>query len=235
MNFEVYCDEAHPELFTSVKPKARYLMIGSLWLPAALRDDAKMMVNVLRERHSVWGEIKWTKISPSKQAFYEDLIDLFCSFGGDDMRFRCIAIDRKGVDYNLMGDDGTLGFYKFYYQLLRHWMLDFNHYRIFCDLKSNRNLLSQKVLLERLLASNLSVTIDGVQSLPSKEVVLLQLCDVLLGAASSRINNSLGKDTAKEAVVKKLEDTLGVQGPIQPSGYAVEKFNVTMVDLDGGW
>lgn len=33
MDFEVYCDENHPELFTSQNPSADYLMIGSLWLP----------------------------------------------------------------------------------------------------------------------------------------------------------------------------------------------------------
>jgi hypothetical protein len=42
MEFEVYCDEAHPDLFTSANPKAQFLMIGSLWLPAELRDDIEL-------------------------------------------------------------------------------------------------------------------------------------------------------------------------------------------------
>ena len=36
MKFEVYCDEANPDVLTSANPRARYLMIGSLWLPEEL-------------------------------------------------------------------------------------------------------------------------------------------------------------------------------------------------------
>jgi hypothetical protein len=41
MNFDVYCDESGPELLHSEKPKARFMVIGSLWLPEALRVEAK--------------------------------------------------------------------------------------------------------------------------------------------------------------------------------------------------
>ena len=44
MEFEVYCDEARQDLFTSKKPAVRYLMIGSLWLPASLRNGAKAKI-----------------------------------------------------------------------------------------------------------------------------------------------------------------------------------------------
>jgi|GEM_PF-4129122 len=56
-------------------------MIGSFWLPCEMRDEAKAKISAVRERHAVWGELKWTKISQSKQAFYEELIDVFMSFG----------------------------------------------------------------------------------------------------------------------------------------------------------
>ncbi len=87
MKFEVYCDETLPDLFTSQHPQARYLMIGSLWLPADLRETVKARIAELRERHGVYGEMKWRKVSPSKLGFYTDLVDLFMSFGLD-LRFR---------------------------------------------------------------------------------------------------------------------------------------------------
>ncbi|MEQ8639425.1 MAG: DUF3800 domain-containing protein [Alphaproteobacteria bacterium] len=234
MKFEVYCDEALPDLFTSQRPRARYLMIGSLWLPAEMRDEVKARIAALRADHAVWGEMKWTKISPSKQAFYEELIDVFMSFGMD-MRFRCIAVDREQVNLALHQNDGELGFYKFYYQLLHHWILDFNEYRIFCDLKTNRDRKRLHDLQRCLHYSNLSATITDIQSLPSPEVVLLQLCDVLLGAASSRLNDTLGQGTAKEAVVRKLEERLSIHGRIGPTRRTEEKFNVFRIRLDGGW
>jgi len=219
MKFEVYCDEALPDLFTSRRPQGRYLMIGSLWLPAGMRAKTKDKIAALRARNGVWGEMKWTKISPMKQAFYEELIDVFMSFGMD-MCFRCIAVDRENANLSFHEDDGELDFYKFYHQLLHHWILNFNEYRIFCDRRRLRDL---KRGLHR---SNLSAMIVDIQSLPSPEVVLLQLCDVLLGAVGSRLNNTLGEGTAKEAVVKKLEESLGIRGRIEPTPRTEEKFNV---------
>lgn len=234
MKFEVYCDEALPDVFTSEHPRARYLMIGSLWLPAALREDAKDKIGRLRERHKVWGEMKWTKISPAKAPFYAELIDLFMSYGMD-MRFRCIAVDRTQVNMALHGHDGELGFYKFYYQLLHHWILDFNAYRVFCDLKINRDRSRLSTLKTCLNYANGSATISDVQSLPSQEVVLIQLCDVLLGAVSSRLNETLKAGSAKEAVVKQLETRLDLRGMLAATGAAEKKFNIFKIRLEGGW
>jgi hypothetical protein len=234
MKFEVYCDEALPDLFTSEHPRARYLMIGSLWLPAELREDAKGKIDRLRERHKVWGEMKWRKISPARAAFYRELIDLFMSYGMD-MRFRCIAVDRTQVNMALHDNDGELGFYKFYYQLLHHWILDFNEYRVFCDLKTNRDRSRLKVLKRCLGYANRTATIADVQSLPSPQVVLLQMCDVLLGAASSRLNGTLTEGTAKKAIVEQLEARLDLRGPLAPTGAAEKKFNIFKIRLEGGW
>ena len=109
MKFEVYCDEALPDIFTSEKPRAKYLMIGALWLPADLREEAKAKIAGLRERFNVHGEMKWRKVSPSKVGFYTDLIDLFMSFGLD-LRFRCIAVDRQAMNLDLHNGDAELGF-----------------------------------------------------------------------------------------------------------------------------
>jgi hypothetical protein len=42
------------------------------------------------------------------------------------------------------------GFYKFYYQVLHHWILDNNEYTVFCDLKQNRDR-SRLTTLKRVL------------------------------------------------------------------------------------
>ena len=94
-------------------------------IPDALRNEIKSRVGALRERHQAWGEIKWSKVSPNRRDFYVELIDLFFAYG-DNLRFRCIAVDRTQLNLALHDNDGELGFYKFYYQLLHHWILDFN-------------------------------------------------------------------------------------------------------------
>lgn len=232
MNFEVYCDENHPELFSSARPMVRYLMIGSLWLPASLRKDIKNKIWELRKNHNVWGEIKWRKVSPSKFSFYEGLIDLFRDYG-DELRFRCIAIDNNNFEQGWHDNDHELGFYKFYYQLLHHWILDFNQYQFFCDLKSNRDLTRLQVLKDCLKNANLCADIKQIQGLPSKEMVLIQLTDLLLGMASAKMNNTLVHGGAKEKLVKKMEKNLG--RTIDPTYRTENKFNIFKINLRGGW
>jgi hypothetical protein len=233
MKFEVYCDENYPDLFVSSNPGARYLMIGSVWLPAELRNDAKAKVDELRKKHNVHGELKWRKISPSKAAFYVELIDVFMSFGAD-LRFRCIAVDREAMDLGLHNGDAELGFYKFYYQVLHHWILDRNEYSIFCDLKQNRDRSRLSILKDVLGNANRTSTIRVVQSLPSSEVALLQLCDVLLGAASARMNSSKPLGVGKELVVAHLERRLNISS-LGPTSKSEEKFNIFKIRLAGGW
>jgi len=233
MKFEVYCDEAMPDLFTSRKPGGRYLMIGSLWLPASLRKEIKEKIKTLREKHNTWGEIKWSKVSQSRLDFYLALTDLFTSYGLE-MRFRCIMVDHSQVNMSLHEDDSELGFYKFYYQLLHHWILDFNEYSIFCDIKTNRDPERLKVLKRCLQYANLSSTIKDIQSLPSKQVVLIQFADLLLGAASARMNNTLKDGSAKSELVRRLEQNLGSEKLI-PTHKGAEKFNIFKIRLDGGW
>lgn len=233
MEFEVYCDENYPDLFTSNKPKARFMMIGSLWIPAVLREEAKLRIQEVRERHRVWGEIKWRKVSPAKLQFYKDLADVFFSFGSD-MRFRCIAIDRIAYDATMNNGDNELGFYKFYYQLLHHWILDNNEYDFFCDTKTNRRRNRLGVLRQCLAYTNRTSRIDNIQALPSKEVVLIQLCDLLLGAASSRINDTLVSDSAKEALARHIETRLN-RFRLTPTSRCENKFNIFKINLQGGW
>ena len=232
MNFEIYCDESNPEVFSSAQARARYLMIGSLWLPADLREELKHRIRDLRQGHNAWGEIKWTKVSPSRQHFCLALVDLFLEYK-ENLRFRCIAVDHTQVDMSLHDEDDELGFYKFYYHLLHHWILDFNEYRIFCDAKTNRNPARLPTLRNCLSNANLSSTINSVQSLPSKEVVIIQLCDLLLGAASSRVNETLNLGTAKSSLVEKLEANLGRE--LRHTPKAEEKFNIFQIKPQGGW
>ncbi len=123
---------------------------------------------------------------------------------------------------------------KFYYQLLHHWIQDFNEYNIYCDVKKNRDPLRLHTLKNYLDASNISSTIKNIQSLPSRELVLIQFCDFLLGAASSRMNNMLRVGSAKEAVVQYLEKSLGVEKLIK-TVRDEQKFNVFKIRLKGGW
>lgn len=229
MDFEVYCDESRQDLIAK-KHSGQYFMIGSLWLPAEIREDVKAGITQLRQKHKVWGEIKWSKISPSKKDFYLALIDLFISYK-EKLRFRCIAIESSKVDLGWHNHDKELGFYKFYYQLLHHWILDLNTYTIFCDTKTNRDPTRLKVLSGCLSTANLTAKINFIQALPSHEVVLIQFTDFLLGAVSAKMNDGT-KSQAKLEVITYLEQEL--HHKLRPTVQREEKFNIFRIRLEGG-
>jgi hypothetical protein len=145
MDFDVYCDESRPDLLISTHPGGQFVVIGSLWLESDRRLEYKQAIHALRDAHRVGGEFKWQKISPSRVQFYEALVDWFAD-QGQDIRFRCICIPHNQLNWSLHGEDRELGFYKFYYQMLHHWILDFNRYAVFCDYKSNRVIESDHAI-----------------------------------------------------------------------------------------
>jgi hypothetical protein len=233
MKIDIYCDEAYPDLFSSNHPQAQYLLIGSLWLKSDDREQIKANIHGLRKKHKVGGEFKWTKVSPSKIDFYKDLLTWFYD-QGENLRFRCIAIDHQEVDLiHFHQSDQELGFYKFYYQMLHHWIHQFNRYRIFCDYKSNRLRDRLNTLKDCLANANLAASIELVQSVRSNESLLIQLSDVLVGLASARLNHRLTPGSAKERVAIHLESLLGRR--VASTALAEKKFNVFKLNLNGEW
>ena len=235
MKFEIYCDESRPDLFTSkAEHKDRYLLIGGLWLPAEKRIEVKQKIKDLKNIHKIGGQIKWQKISNSRLNFYCELTNLFISLGLD-LRFRCIAVEVSKVNFNLYHEnDAELGFYKFYYELIHHWILDFNEYCIFCDTKTNRRPDRLATLQQCLQHSNLSSQIHSIQAIPSKESALIQFSDFLLGAASSDLNESISKQSAKMKILTHLRKKLN-RKRLTSTVKNEEKFNIFDIQLQGGW
>lgn len=233
MNFDIYCDESRPDLLSSKNSTSKFMVIGSLWLKTDNRIAYKDDIHDLRNKHLIGGEFKWQKASPSKLPFYLELVDWFCK-QGDNLRFRCIAVEHDKVNLlHYHDNDQELGFYKFYYQLLHHWILDFNEYAVFCDFKSNRRRDRLHVLKRCLERSNLSSSIINVQAVRSRESVLTQLTDVLTGVAAARLNETLIDGSAKGKIVDRLEVLLKKR--IGHTWKSEQKFNVFVIDLQGGW
>lgn len=231
MDFEVYCDESRQDAFCGERrtPDA-FVLLGSLWIEASKRPQYKAALHQLRDRHSLHGEFKWNKVSPSRLDFYTDLIEFFFR---EDIRFRCFVAKAEELDsVHFHEADEELMFYKFYYQLLHHWVLDRNRYRVFVDTKTNRVRNRLRILRDVLRNANLTSEIVDVQALPSRELDLLQLADLLLGAVGYTFHRCKGS-AAKSAVVEAIETFIG--RPIGPTSRDVSKFNVFRFRPAGGW
>jgi hypothetical protein len=235
MDFEVYCDENRPELFTSSKARVvgKYMLLGSVWIEAARREDYKAKIARLREEHNVHGEFKWTRVSPSRSAFYSELVGMFFE---ESMRFRCIVLPADQMDaVKFHTGDNELMFYKFYYQLLHNWILDFNTYSFFVDLRTNRMRNRLMHLRNVLRNANLFADVQRVQALPSDELDLMQLADVLVGAVGFKFNQDRAESSvAKLGVIRAIESRLPM-GAIQPTRKTEEKFNIFRWRTGGGW
>jgi hypothetical protein len=197
------------------------------------RELFKTNIHTLREKHKIGPEFKWEKVSYSRLEFYQDLISWFWA-QGDRLRFRCIVVDKKKVNLvHYHQNDQELGFYKFYYQLLHHWIADFNNYNIFCDFKTNRRRDRLHILKECLDRVNLSARVTSIQATRSNESVLIQLADVLTGLISSSFNHSTAQHSAKNKLISSFEQLLN--HPITPTSNSEKKCNIFQIDLCGGW
>lgn len=225
MNFDIYCDECFPDLLTSNNPKAKYVIIGSIWIERDLRSELKTRIHELRDQYKIGGEIKSRKVSPSRLSFYTDLVDLFFEFD-QQVRFRAIAIDHTLIDLqNFHGGSAELSFYKFYYQLLHHWLLPKADYQVFCDYRTNQQPARLHELEQVLCNANPLTSFSSVQWIRSKESVLTQLSDVLTGLVSARLNQTVQtKSSAKAQLRNHLESKL--KRHIAPTPLSEKKFNI---------
>ncbi len=230
MNIEVYCDESGLEALTR-KDAHDYSGIGSLWMHADYRAEFKESMNVIKAKHNIKGELKWQKVSPAYLELYKETIAYF--FSTPQLRFRIILIESRIVDNIRFHDkDAELGFYKFYYQLLHHWILDFNNYNIFLDFKVNRNKGRLKILKDVLNASNITSDIQQMQALHSEESLGIQLADLLTGLVTAKFNRNT-HSIAKRELIDSVEEFIG--RPITHTPKYEEKFNVFKINLQGGW
>jgi hypothetical protein len=88
----VACDES------GVKPKDKYLIIGSAWVTKQGLCDFEKNTTALRLKNKCWGEIKWDKVgtmSDQMLKLYKNFIDL--AFDNIPVYFRFIVIEKKLV------------------------------------------------------------------------------------------------------------------------------------------
>ncbi|WP_169864810.1 DUF3800 domain-containing protein [Sutcliffiella halmapala] len=229
---EIYCDESRPEAFARAQNRNmdinqdKYMLIGGVWLPDEDRERFKKLIKKLKKKHDVNGEIKWKNVSPSKLEFYLELIDLF--FDNYSIRFRCIVVDSRKVNFEKYhNNDNELGFYKFYYQLLLHWLEPGSNYKIFLDYKRNKDM-DRLPALKRSLIRNSSAYIENVQAIDSNNSLLIQVADVLIGAVGYQFHGYCTSES-KLSVISRVESYIG--HPIQGTYQSERKFNIFEINL----
>ena len=225
--YDVYCDESYPDVFTAKNPKTPYLFIGGLKLPAEKREVLKEKIKNLKNKYNINVELKWKKVSKSKDGFYKELTDLFFEYGSD-VSFRCIIVDSSKIKWEMHNQDKELGFYKFYYEMLEHWLdtSSQTEFSIFCDHKTNKNK-KQIQEFKRILRNH--HRISEMQQIPSYQSVLLQFSDFLLGFITAKTNRLIAENSYKQELINYFEQKYGKQ--LTETTRSEKKYNVFKIWL----
>jgi hypothetical protein len=228
MNYVIYCDESRHDGGNN----NRYMAIGGLWVDRDRKEDLTKELRHLLREVNLLSEIKWSKVSSKKLEEYKKIIDFF--FENKELNYRVIVVDQQKLDLTKFhGGDKELGFYKFYYELIRHWILPSNYYLILLDYKKNKGAdryTTFKTILERV-ASKQQAWITDLTIIDSKESPLAQLSDLLTGAVAASWCQFQG-DTAKYQLAEYIASkTVSKNLTVGSASPAFSKFNIFNIRL----
>ncbi len=206
--YNIYCDEScHLE-----NDKQTVMVLGAVWCPLEKKDEIFRRIKEIKIKHGLSSsfEIKWTKVSPAKTQFYLDIMDYF--FDDDDLHFRVIIIpDKNKLTHEIYSQTHDEFYYKMYFDMLKVILKPQAKYRIYLDYKDTRGAEKVKRLHD-VLSNNLydfsRQIIERVQTVNSKEVQLIQLADLLIGAISY-VNRGLSSNSAKVKLVNRMSNRSG--------------------------
>ena len=221
--FNIYCDEScHLE-----HDKQPIMVLGGMWCPKEEVKDISNQIRAIKNKHNARGEIKWVKVSKSRQEFFLELVDYF--FRTHALNFRCLVVDDKSKlnhDYFNQGSHESF-YYKMYFYMIRNILNASNKYNIYLDVKDTRSAQKLAKLKEVLCSNFYDFTremIVNIQNIHSHESEILQLADLFIGAISYN-NRNLKSNIVKENIVQRMIKHTG-QDMRRSSPPWTEKFNL---------
>lgn len=188
------------------------MVLGAVWCQAEDRVDTAKAIRAIKVKHELppWFEVKWSKVTPSKSAFYFDLIDYF--FHESGLHFRGLIVpDKSLLRHEHFNQDHDMWYYKMYFSMLSAILTPRNSYRIYIDTKDTRGGAKTRKLQEVLRNSQLDFNHDIVESMQivdSKDIEQLQLADLLIGAVGY-INRGETGSATKLAIVDRIKQKSG--------------------------
>ncbi|MBX3578576.1 MAG: DUF3800 domain-containing protein [Rhizobiaceae bacterium] len=223
MQISIYCDEScHLQ-----NDRIPVMGLGAVVAPKESVRDLSAQLKTFKRGSQAGGELKWSKVSPSKIEFYKQIVDWF--FIDNRIRFRCLIVPNKaGLDhakYNQGSHDDFI--YKQYFSLLSKVLSPQDEHNIYIDIKDSRSAKKVATLRDILCNNRYDFTgemIDRIQHVRSHEVELMQLADFLLGAVVYR-NRHLETSAAKTQLAMQIEAHIA-RSLSRSAPLSEQKFNV---------
>jgi hypothetical protein len=223
--YNVYCDESC-HLENDGKP---IMALGAIWCPKSECKRLSEEMAAIKNKHNAKGELKWTKVSASRQDFYFDVVNWF--FKEPALNFRSLVVlNKANLDHRTFNQSSHDDFYyKTYFSLLSKILSPLHKYDVYLDIKDTRSRL-KNTQLKKILCNNVfdftQQMIGKVQNIHSNESQLVQLVDLLLGALTYK-HRGLSENPTKAEVVKLIETKLPYPLTLTTSTpLTEEKFNL---------
>lgn len=219
--FNIYCDEScHLE-----NDHKQYMLLGSISVAYNQLKRHTQRIKELKQKHNFFGEIKWSGVSASKYPFYKELINYFFD---TDLRFRAVVVDKSQIKNDEFGQDFDTFYYKMYYQLLIHKKNSEYAYNVYLDIKDT--LSAHKVnRLKDILNVGMGM-FRNVQNIQSRESVMMQLADFIMGAISYELNQTEKKVVAKMSIIERIKQA-AKHDLSQSTKYGEKKLNLFYIEL----
>ncbi|HOW51329.1 MAG TPA: DUF3800 domain-containing protein [bacterium] len=208
-SINIYCDEScHLE-----HDGRKYMVLGAMWCKKEHAHACFEDIRAIKRGHGIpiHREIKWSKVSDAQLSYYQNLVDYF--FRSPHLSFRALSADKEGLDYNAFAMTHDGWYYRMYYTMLKP-ILEMNegaHFAIYLDIKDTRSFRKIKTLQEVLCTSigdRQQVIVERIQAVDSKEVALVQLTDLFIGALAYYLSGH-NDSPAKVALIKKIRQQCG--------------------------
>lgn len=220
MIYNIYCDESCHLEHDGIKP----MMLGAVWCPMEVKDTIFSELRQIKVRHGLKPtcELKWNAVSPSKLAYYEDVVDYF--FSRAELHFRCLVVpNKKMLNHELYGQSHDQFYYKMYFDLLKTLLVPQNTYNIYIDIKDTQGAYKVR-RLEEVLSHNAydfdKHMITRIQQVNSAQVELVELADFLTGAIGYA-QRGLKTSEAKLRIIELIR---------QRSGYSLSQSTLVRED-----
>jgi len=206
--YNIYCDESCHLQNDGID----VMVLGAIWCPVERRKEILKQIREIKIKNGLKKtfEIKWNKVSQSKIGFYKELIDYF--YRNNDLYFRTLIVpEKKALDHDMFNQTHDEFYYKMYFDLLKVIFSPNDSYNIYIDIKDTKSQYKVNKLAEVLRNNNYDYEkniIKKVQQVDSKEVELLQLADLLIGAVGY-VNRGLTTSESKQELIEYIQDKSG--------------------------
>lgn len=217
-NYNFYCDESH----YLQNDGQDFMVLGTLYCHKSNYKKIKNEIKKIKQKHgySYDYELKWTKINNQN---VECIIDIFrYIYSNTDILIRIlVAKGKSALKLDWFNLDYNEWYHRMYYYLLKHPFT----YRLRGNIEASlyldhKDSYSQVKFDELANVMNLNFQDKNVyftsKSCDSKDFVLIQIIDLIIGAVAYNLKNNFKNDN-KIRVLSALKEIFKIDFPSEGS------------------